>query len=362
MLGPNGWRRREGSRWRAGPSQKTMIYLNVTYRGTSTSGKPEERQDPLGSIFLWGLFLLVLTLSNCLSQREQAPPPAVVAMVNGQSIKEDLLRSRITMQRFNYDEKNLIDSESAYQLKKKVLDQMVQNQAIIDWGEKHGVLLTVEEKAKGFEKLKQGYADREFEIMLRDKGISYSLWSEVSEENLAVEKVLRKALYEKIRVNQADMMAYYKNHRDAFTVEETVRVRQIVTDSIEKAEQILTRIKNGENFAKLAITHSISPERREGGDLGYIARGTFPKEIEEAAFKLGPGELSPVVLSPYGFHIFKGIDRQPKRTLSLEEVLPRIESALLQKKMIEAYTPWLEGVLSESVIQVREDALREMEL
>ncbi len=91
--------------------------------------------------------------------------------------------------------------------------------------------------------------------------------------------------------------------------------------------------------------------------MGYVPNKVFPKEFDETCFGLKLGEISPVVKTDYGFHIFKLIDKKPKGILDLNEVLPRIESELLQQKMVNESRPWLEKVLQESVIQIREDIL-----
>lgn len=305
------------------------------------------------------IILAVLGVS-CVARRETPRLPAVVAFVNGNSIKEDFLKLRIDMVKFNYEEEVFKDPARFMDVKRDVLDEIIRNRVIADWGLREGMTLMPEELAQGIASLKKGYTDREFEITLEEKKIPYSLWSQMSEEKLLVQKVMRTALYEKIKIEPREIEAYYNNHRGEFSVDERVRVRQIVTDTAEKAQALHDRVLRGENFAKVAIMHSISPERSKGGDLGFFSRGTYPKEFDDACFRLKPGEISPVVKSSYGFHIFKMIDKKPKGTLELEEVLPRIETNLLQKKMAENYEPWLKQIYEKSQVQIIDQALEEM--
>jgi parvulin-like peptidyl-prolyl cis-trans isomerase-like protein len=74
-----------------------------------------------------------------------------------------------------------------------------------------------------------------------------------------------------------------------------------------KAEQLLPQARTaGTRFGQLASTNSDDPgSRTQGGALGLTARGQFVPAFEDAAWQLKPGEVSPVVKSPFGFHIIR---------------------------------------------------------
>ena len=71
-----------------------------------------------------------------------------------------------------------------------------------------------------------------------------------------------------------------------------------------RIDSIYLALKNGADFAELATRLSQDPgSARQGGELPFVQHGQFVKEFEDAAFALQPGEMSPVVKSPYGYHI-----------------------------------------------------------
>jgi peptidyl-prolyl cis-trans isomerase SurA len=78
-----------------------------------------------------------------------------------------------------------------------------------------------------------------------------------------------------------------------------------------KAQDLLKRVKAGEDFGSLARLYSQDPgSAAEGGDLGFADRTTFVKEFAAWAFKLKAGEISPVFETDFGFHFLQVIERR----------------------------------------------------
>ena len=131
---------------------------------------------------------------------------------------------------------------------------------------------------------------------------------------LALEYI-KKEVYEKIKITEDDLKTYYKSFPDNFKTPEMVRVRHIFflapgkearARTKAKAEEVLKRIRSGEDFIKLASEFSEDTSTNsKGGDLGFFPRGKMIKELEQAAFSLKPGEISDVIETPYGYHIVK---------------------------------------------------------
>ena len=82
-----------------------------------------------------------------------------------------------------------------------------------------------------------------------------------------------------------------------------------VTRSKEEArksiDDILARLKKGEDFAELAATYSDCPSAEQGGDLGFFGRGRMVAPFDQAAFALTPNKISGVVETQFGYHIIK---------------------------------------------------------
>jgi len=71
------------------------------------------------------------------------------------------------------------------------------------------------------------------------------------------------------------------------------------------ADEILKRVKRGENFSNLAKEYSICGSKSQGGDLGWFGPGKMVPKFEDAVKKLRQGQVSGLVSTQFGFHIIK---------------------------------------------------------
>jgi peptidyl-prolyl cis-trans isomerase D len=154
-----------------------------------------------------------------------------------------------------------------------------------------------------------------------------------------------QAFENKVVVQSVDLKSYYQMDVERFVEPKKVKARHILlkvakTDPPEKeqavkkrAEELLQKLKSGEDFAKLAEKNSEDPgSAAKGGDLGYFKQGDMVKPFEEAAFALKPGELSALVRTPYGFHIIRVEDVKEAHTKTFEEVKGILEKELRQEE------------------------------
>ena len=91
-------------------------------------------------------------------------------------------------------------------------------------------------------------------------------------------------------------------------VNQTERIK-----ALQKITDVQRQLKEGGDFAQLALKYSDDGSGMNGGDLGWTTRGSFVPEFEAAAFQLKNGETSDIIETEYGFHILQVIERKGNR-------------------------------------------------
>ena len=146
------------------------------------------------------------------------------------------------------------------------------------------------------------------------------------------------------QVSDAEVQKYYDEHAAEYEKPEQVHARHILfrfapgataedkAKVRQRAEEILAKVKAGEDFAALAKQYSEDASAAQGGDLGSFTRGKVVAPFERAAFSLAPGETSDLVESPFGLHIIKVDSKESAHTQTLEEVRAQIADKLKQEK------------------------------
>jgi len=160
-------------------------------------------------------------------------------------------------------------------------------------------------------------------------------------------RALQQRAFEELRktavgrnVTDAEVQeAFDKNKTVLKAAPATVTFRQVVvapkaTEAAKKvarakADSLLVEIRKGGDFELIAKRESMDPgSKAQGGDLGWNRRGTMVPEFDRVMFALAPGQLSPVIETPFGYHIIR-VDRVQAAEVKARHILiaPTIDSA-----------------------------------
>nr|EES53344.1 MAG: putative peptidyl-prolyl cis-trans isomerase [Leptospirillum ferrodiazotrophum] len=168
---------------------------------------------------------------------------------------------------------------------------------------------------------------------------------ELSEELVRKKLLLAKAAEQVApapEISRKAALAEYNRRKGHYETPERALVRDIVVRSEDEGKAILTALAAGNSFSALARAKSLSPEGAKGGLLPPYALGEMPA-LFALAFSMKPGEVSPLLSSPYGYHILKLVKILPSADLPFRKVRDRIERHLREKAQREALAQWLAG-------------------
>jgi len=167
----------------------------------------------------------------------------------------------------------------------------------------------------------------------------------------------------------------YDERSDEFDRPEQVRARHILVRLPEEADAeteaaarermdaIVERIREGADFADVALEVSEDPgSKDQGGDLGFFSRGGIVAPLEEAAFSLEPGEISEVIRTPSGLHLIRVEERRAAMVVPFEEARDEIARDLIRRdeamEMARARAEELAAAIREghSLLEVAREA------
>jgi peptidyl-prolyl cis-trans isomerase C len=140
------------------------------------------------------------------------------------------------------------------------------------------------------------------------------------------------------------------------------RLSQVFVRTEEEAARVAQKLRaSPQSFETVAREHSVAPEAEHGGDLGWIEVGRGLALFDEiCTSSLKPGQISPVVPSEYGFHVFRLVELEPSRVVDEATLRYRVETALRARAIAEAerrfvtrvresYATWIDEALVASL-------------
>ncbi|MEM4248466.1 MAG: peptidylprolyl isomerase [Candidatus Nanoarchaeia archaeon] len=283
--------------------------------------------------------------------------PDVVAKIGNTEIrKEEILEEAkpfIEMQKGNQQLtpdlwKNLAAQMVEGLVERKILEKLVKNE---------GIEVTEQDINNEFESLKKQFPPEQFEQLMKEQKITEAEIKTKIKSGYAIKKWFETKVVPSITDEEAEK--FYRENQDKMKTEETVNASHILvkpdmpdeevmakmseedkkktedkakSEAKEKATKLLARLKQGEDFAKLAKENSACPSGQEGGNLGDFGKGRMVPEFEKAAFSLKPGELSDIVETNFGYHIIKVNSHKDAGFTPFAEVKDEIKKKLAGDK------------------------------
>ncbi|HZE08095.1 MAG TPA: peptidylprolyl isomerase [Gemmatimonadaceae bacterium] len=226
-------------------------------------------------------------------------------------------------------------------------------------------------------------SDDEYRTELRNAGFGTpdeyrkSLIEQYTRQNLQQKAFAElKKMAKPVNVSDEDVTAAFEQSRSELQKRPaTVTFRQIIVaphpsaaakaKAKAKADSLLVEIRKGGDFEQIAKRESMDPGTKAlGGDLGWNRRGSgLVPQFEAVMFALRPGEVSPVIETPFGYHIIR-VDRVQSAEVKARHILiaPVIDSADVAAAKVEADSvaaQWRRGVSYDSLVAKHHDPTEE---
>lgn len=151
---------------------------------------------------------------------------------------------------------------------------------------------------------------------------------------------------------------YYLSHPEEFMTQEEISASHLLfkpdgrdwLETIRDAKAVQEQLLSGQDFSSFLEAVAAEPSKVSGGYLGYFGKGRMVQAFEDAAFALEAGEISDLVVTSFGVHIIKLIDRRAPKKMPFNEVSAKIEAKLKSKIWLETREQIIEQYRSRMLV------------
>ena len=295
-----------------------------------------------------------LALSGCFT-KDRVILDKPVLIINSRKVSTKEFAERLALRLRTYDALTAKDEANLERAKSETVKAFVLETIARDYASKNNLSVSKNEVEAEAARLRSNYPDEfAFRRALAEENIAYDDWKKDLELTLIQKKILTLITAKVPEPSENEMQEYYDSHKSLWSNPARVRLRQVVLAKEDDAKRIEEQLQKGEPLAKLAKTFSIAPEGSNGGDTGWLPKGTL--DVFDTAFKMTVGQRSKVLKSAYGYHIFEVLKKEPEGRLNFAEAKVKIRAALKERHEQTAFSSWLEEQVRKSNVK-RDDAL-----
>jgi len=304
-----------------------------------------------------------------------SPAEIVAVTVNGFDITEEDIEEKIKpwLEQRTARNKQLPPAfieQLKTQMRKDALERMIVKRLIDEQVRAAQIVVTAEDVNDHIKAMAaaEKLSMEDMKALIEASGQSFEQWKQQMqfEKGIAYQKLFESRFDDKVNLTEEDARKYYSENQQQFEIPEQVRASHILIKpdtsdpNVEpalakaaakaKAEELLKQIKDGDDFAELALANSGCPSSARGGDLGFFSRGRMVPAFEEAAFALEVGRVSDIVETRFGYHIIKATDKKEASTKTFEQEKDDILKLLTQTRQAELAKEYIESLKAQANI------------
>ncbi|MBI4481024.1 MAG: peptidylprolyl isomerase [Acidobacteria bacterium] len=196
------------------------------------------------------------------------------------------------------------------------------------------------------------------------QGLVYEDFKQNLRDSILTQWVIQREVGSHIQVPPDEIKTYYDQHQKELEQPEGVTLQQILVSTEgkppeelqalrQKAEQVLAKVKAGDDFAELARQNSDDASASQGGHVGFFEGGSLSPEIESAIRSLQKNQVSDLIETKYGLMILKVLSRTQAGVPPLSEVESRINERLYLERIQPALREYLTRLRQQSFISIK---------
>lgn len=307
--------------------------------------------------------------SESLTSKEWGrPADGIVARVNEEVIfYSDVDEAvREILQMMGAGSPDSIGPRQLQEAKKAALERLIQKRLLAQEAVRRRISASDKEVEAAIDRYlgQKGVSREQYYIELARSRIPLEQFKDRMRRELIVYKMIQREIAGHIHVSEQQIREYYEARRKDYVKPGRVRIQQIVLftrgdlpqDKRQKRGQIndiREKILAGDDFGQMARDFSQGPNAEKGGDCGFFEEGELLKELDQAAFSLKEGEVSPVIQTSVGYHLLKVLEVEAGEVKPIEAVEEEIKDRLANELYQKEIQKLVEGLKESAHIDIR---------
>lgn len=165
-----------------------------------------------------------------------------------------------------------------------------------------------------------------------------------------INRMLEKEIEEKAKKQptEQEIKEFYEKNKDEFVEASQIRLSQIIVKSENEAKSIMDRLQKGEDFKAVGGS--------KAADLGYFKRGDLSPQLENVAFRLRKGQVSPPIPMKDGIHFILVTDIKGN-AVEFDKAKAAIAQRLMVDRQKTTFDKFIEDVKKNYKVDIKKDEL-----
>ena len=252
--------------------------------------------------------------------------------------------------------------------RQKLLNQMIEDRLVFQEAGKQKIEIEESEIDDQMEEFKKRFPNETaLEDALKKEGLNLSGMRERLRRQALIRKLQDIEVRSKVVVSPLEVENYYRSHPEEFSHQDRLKIRSITLKKSDEAREkgltdetaknkileIRKKILAGTDFGELAKQYSEDAQAKQGGAGDWIELGDMIPVIDDVIFKMKAGEVSEIIETPMGYHLFRIEEKQAGKKRTLEETRDEIFGKLFRQKAEERFRQWTDELKRTAYISVR---------
>jgi len=274
-----------------------------------TPARPQAPVAPRGGISLDG----------------SVPLDRVIAVINDEALTQYDIgeQKRIALGQMKAQK---VTPPSTDVLEKQLLDRLITERVLLQYAKETGIRVDDTQVERALLRIAQDnkMSADEFRRAVESEGMLYAKYRETIRKEIIIQRLRDREVESRVTISDAEVdhflatqtsqsggdVEYMLSHVFVAVPEQASTAQ--IDAKFSRAEEALKQIRSGTDFAQVAAGFSDAPDALTGGSLGWRAPARLPTVFAEPVRTMQPGDVSGVLRSASGFHIFKLVEKRSR--------------------------------------------------